>query len=92
VRLPENISGARTDQELVDLWIAGRPKTTQKLYRCIIDQFMKYLAPPNPPRHQSQNCHRLGRGSRGKGLQPGYEGQGRQEYAFLGPQDRLHAF
>ena len=45
MRLPENISGAKTDQELVTLWIAGRPHSTQKLYRCVADQFLKCLAP-----------------------------------------------
>ena len=44
-RIPENISGARTDQELVALWLAGRPRSTQKLYRCVADQFLAYIAP-----------------------------------------------
>lgn len=43
--LPENISGAKTDSELVALWLAGRPKATIKLYRCLSTQFLSHIAP-----------------------------------------------
>lgn len=33
MRLPENHSGARSDEHLVELWLSGRPEATQDSYR-----------------------------------------------------------
>lgn len=39
----EDYSGARNDQHLVELWLSGRPETTQRVYRYGADKFLGFL-------------------------------------------------
>ena len=41
--LPENHSGAYTDDQLVNLWLSGRPTSTQTVYRPVVVEFLKAL-------------------------------------------------
>jgi integrase/recombinase XerD len=43
MRLPEDYSGARNDQHLVELWLNGRPATTQRAYRTVARQLLEGL-------------------------------------------------
>lgn len=43
MRLPEDFSGARDDSHLVELWLAGRPETTQAGYRLSSNKFFEFL-------------------------------------------------
>lgn len=38
--LPENYSGASTDAQLIELWLSGRPESTQSVYRPVVDEFL----------------------------------------------------
>jgi len=40
--LPENHSGARTDRQLIDLWLSGRPESTQLVYEPVVLDFLKH--------------------------------------------------
>lgn len=44
MRLPEDFSGATNDSHLVELWLAGRPKSTQAVYRREALAFLRTLA------------------------------------------------
>jgi len=44
MRLPEDYSGARDDDHLVDLWLNGRPATTQRAYRLVARQLLSHLS------------------------------------------------
>jgi integrase/recombinase XerD len=41
--LPENYSGATTDDQLVDLWLSGRPESTQGVYRPVVVEFLTFI-------------------------------------------------
>jgi integrase/recombinase XerD len=41
--LPENHSGATSDAHLIELWLAGRPESTQGVYRPVADEFLGFL-------------------------------------------------
>lgn len=41
--LPENHSGAQTDPQLVDLWLSGRPASTQSVYRPVAQDFLAFI-------------------------------------------------
>jgi integrase/recombinase XerD len=43
MRFSEDFSGARNDQHLVELWLAGRPDTTRGVYGQTLEQFLKFL-------------------------------------------------
>jgi len=43
MRLPEDYSGATSDDHLVGLWLSGRPETTQRVYRIDANHFLAYL-------------------------------------------------
>ncbi len=38
--LPENYSGASTDDQLIELWLSGRPESTQSVYRPVVAEFL----------------------------------------------------
>lgn len=38
--LPENYSGASTDEQLIELWLSGRPESTQGVYRPVVTEFL----------------------------------------------------
>jgi integrase/recombinase XerD len=42
--LPENHSGATSDAQLVDLWLAGRPESTQSVYRPVVTEFLGFIS------------------------------------------------
>lgn len=44
MRLSEDFSGARSDEHLVELWLAGRPGTTSETYRATTTHFFAFLA------------------------------------------------
>lgn len=44
MRLREDYSGARSDDHLVELWLTGRPPTTQRVYRLAVKSFFRFLA------------------------------------------------
>lgn len=44
--LPENHSGATSDQHLLDLWLSGRPESTQAVYRPVAEEFVDILGKP----------------------------------------------
>lgn len=44
--LPENHSGATSDEHLIDLWLSGRPESTQEKYRPVVEEFRKVSAKP----------------------------------------------
>ncbi len=41
--LPENYSGATSDAHLVELWLAGRPETTQAVYKPVVVEFLGFI-------------------------------------------------
>jgi len=41
--LPQNYSGAETDEQLIGLWLAGRPESTQSVYHPVVDEFLAYV-------------------------------------------------
>ncbi len=41
--LPENHSGATSDAHLVELWLAGRPESTQAVYKPVAVEFLGFL-------------------------------------------------
>jgi integrase/recombinase XerD len=43
VHLPENHSGATSDAHLIDLWLSGRPESTQSVYRPVVDEFFGFV-------------------------------------------------
>lgn len=43
MRLPEDFSGAKDDSHLVELWLAGRPETTQAIYRYSVTLLFTFL-------------------------------------------------
>jgi len=43
MRLPEDFSGARNDQHLVELWLAGRPDSTRAVYAHTLAHFLAFL-------------------------------------------------
>lgn len=43
VHLPENHSGATTDGQLIELWLAGRPESTQTVYRPVVAEFQAFV-------------------------------------------------
>lgn len=45
MRLPEDYSGARNDEHLVELWLSGRPRETQRAYRRDALSWLDHLAP-----------------------------------------------
>lgn len=44
MHLPENHSGATSDQQLVGLWLSGRPDPTVAMYRPVAERFLTHLA------------------------------------------------
>lgn len=44
--LPENHSGATSDEHLIQLWLSGRPETTQRAYRFALKDFQAFLSKP----------------------------------------------
>lgn len=44
--LPENHSGATSDQHLIELWLAGRPDSTVTVYRPVAAECLAFLAKP----------------------------------------------
>jgi integrase/recombinase XerD len=40
------LSGADNDERLVELWLHGRPETTQRSYRGAVDRFAAYVSKP----------------------------------------------
>lgn len=44
--LPENHSGATSDQHLIELWLSGRPDSTVTVYRPVADECLAFLAKP----------------------------------------------
>lgn len=45
MRYPEDYSGAKSDQHLVELWLSGRPASTQRVYRPVAEEFLAALDP-----------------------------------------------
>jgi len=45
MRYPEDYSGAKSDQHLVELWLSGRPASTVKVYRPVAESLLEFLAP-----------------------------------------------
>lgn len=41
--LPENYSGATTDAQLIELWLSGRPESTQSVYRPVVVEFLAFI-------------------------------------------------
>lgn len=41
--LLENYSGATSDAHLVDLWLSGRPESTQGVYRPVVTEFLGFI-------------------------------------------------
>lgn len=41
--LPENHSGAETDEQLIGLWLSGRPESTQSVYRPVVGEFLGFI-------------------------------------------------
>ncbi len=41
--LPENHSGASTDAQLIELWLSGRPESTQSVYRPVVVEFLAFV-------------------------------------------------
>jgi len=45
MRLPEDHSGARNDEHLIELWLNGRPDTTKAMYGPLALVFLAWLSP-----------------------------------------------